>query len=393
MYPGQVYSPAASIEPSGYRVILHHVSLIYGRMQMYPGQKYTPSSLNPILTELYYTMSVWYVEECRCTQIRSTPQSNLVVQNPTILCQFDMWKNAGVPRSNVHPLLIEPSATELYYTMSELYYTMSVWYVEECRCKQVRYNPPTTTNQTACYRALLHHVSLTCERITDAYPGQMYSSLLIFEPSAPTEPCYYTMSSLICGQNGDIPRSDIHHPTNQAQCYRSLLHHVSFTCERMQAYPGQMYTPHSLNPVLQSCLLHHVSLICGQNADVPRSDVLFPLPQLNLVVKSPTTPCQFDMWKNADVPRSDIHPLTNWTSVVQRPTAPGQFHMWKNADVPRSDGSNLVGQSPTTPGHVDPPLSMKPQCYRALLHQVSLICGTECRCTQVRCNPTSTTPH
>ena len=98
-----------------------------------------PQLIEPSATEWCYTMSVWYVEEYRCTQVRSTPQSNLVVQNPTILCQFDMWKNAGVPRSNVHPLLIEPSATELYYTMS-------VWHVEECRCTQIRCTP--SANQT-----------------------------------------------------------------------------------------------------------------------------------------------------------------------------------------------------------------------------------------------------
>ena len=60
------------------------------------------------------------------------------VQNPTTPCQFDMWKNADIPRSDVHPPLIEPSTTELYYTMScgqkndnqtqcsYRYYTMSV---------------------------------------------------------------------------------------------------------------------------------------------------------------------------------------------------------------------------------------------------------------------------
>ena len=61
-----------------------------------------------------------------------------------------------------------------------------------------------------------------------------------------------------------------------------------------------------------------------KNADVPRSDVL-PLPKLNLVVQSPTTPGQFDMWKNADVPRSDVLPLPQSNLVVQSPTTPGQF--------------------------------------------------------------------
>ena len=35
---------------------------------------------------------------------------------------------------------------------------------------------------------------------------------------------------------------------------------------------------------------------------------IYPLPQWNLVVQSPSTPGEFDMWKNADVPRSDIPP-------------------------------------------------------------------------------------
>ena len=102
--------------------LLHYVSLTCGRMQMYPGQMYYPQLIEPSATELYYTMSVWHVEECRCTQVRCTPQSNLVVQNPTILCQFDMWKNAGTT--------------------------------------QVKCTPPA--NWTKCYRALLHNVSFTC---------------------------------------------------------------------------------------------------------------------------------------------------------------------------------------------------------------------------------------
>ena len=94
--------------------------------------------------------------------------------------------------------------------------------------------------------------------------------------------------------------------------------------------------------------------------------MLTPLPQSNLVVQSPTTPGQFAMWKNADVPRSDVppsikpsgqklyytrsvwhveecrHTQVRYTTplidpVVQSPTTPGQFDMWKNADIPRSD--------------------------------------------------------
>ena len=148
----------------------------------------------------YYTMSVWHVEGCRCTQVRCTPpahwtqyyrvvlhhvsshveecrctqvkctlplpQLNLVVKSPTTPCQFDMWKNAGIPRSDVHPQLIEPSATELYYTMS-------VWYVEEYRCTQVRSSPQ--------------------------------SNLVV---QSPTTPCQFDML-----KNAGVPRSDV--PPNQ----------------------------------------------------------------------------------------------------------------------------------------------------------------------------------
>ena len=152
-------------------------------------------------------MSVWHVEECRHTQVRYTTP-----------CHFDMWKNADIPRSDIHPSLIEPSATEPYYTRS-------VSHVEECRCTQVRWIKPSGT-----------------------------------EP-------YYTRSCW--------PPS-----LNQTSHYRVLPHNVSLTCGTVQTYPGQMQ-PH----------LHH-----------PHSS--------NLVLQSPTTPCQFDMWKNADVPRSDVPPTS-----------------------------------------------------------------------------------
>ena len=149
----------------------------------------------------YYTMSVWHVPECTCIQITCTPPSlwNWVVESCTTPCHFDMSKNAHVPMSDVTlhpgnwmqsyrvvlhhvsltcgrmqmypgqmyiPLQIKPSSTELNYSMS-------VWYVIECRCTQVRWIPTTTpTNQTLCYRALVHHVSLKCGRI-QMYPGQM----------------------------------------------------------------------------------------------------------------------------------------------------------------------------------------------------------------------------
>ena len=117
------------------------------------------------------------------------------------------------------------------------------------------------------------------------------------------------------------------------------------------------------------------------------------------MVQSPTTPCQFDMWKNEDVPRSDV-PFPQSNLVVHSPTTPGQFHMWNNADVPRSDVPptplHLVVQSPTTPGQLnmwnnaDIPRSMYPPIKPSGTEHYytrSVWHVEEYRCIQVRCTP------
>ena len=64
--------------------------------------------------------------------------------------------------------------------------------------------------------------------------------------------------------------------------------------------------------------------------------------------------------KNAEIPRADYPPQLNLA--LQSSTTLGQFDMWQNADVPRSG-------VPPTPGY-------QTYWYRALLHQVSLTCGS-----------------
>ena len=142
--------------------------------------------------------------QVRCNPSHNPHQLNPVLHTPTTPYEFDMWKNTDVPSSDVHPPLIKPNAKELYYTMSvwyvkecrftkvrctlpplikpsathpyytmwmwhvdvyiwiqvrctsspiepsatESYYTMSIWHVEECRHTQVRCTPPT--NWTQC---------------------------------------------------------------------------------------------------------------------------------------------------------------------------------------------------------------------------------------------------
>ena len=116
--------------------------------------------LNLHATEPYYTMSVWHVEELQMYPGQMyTPHSlNPVLQSCTTPCQFDMWQNADVPRSDIHPSLIEPSATQPYYTRSSLTCGRMETYPDQT------YIPPPSIEPSA-YRALLHHVSFTCERM------------------------------------------------------------------------------------------------------------------------------------------------------------------------------------------------------------------------------------
>ena len=137
-----------------------------------------------------------------------------------------------------------------------------------------------------------------------------------------------------------------------------------------------MYTPHSLNPALQTC----------------------------------TTPCQFDMWKNADVHRWDVTPHNPCQSnlVLQNPTMPCQFDMWKNADIPRSNACPpLIEPSFTEPYYTmsvwyvvkwtctqvrcdttPPPPLIKPSATEPY-YTMPVWHVEECRHTQVRCTPST----
>ena len=175
-----------------------------------------------------------------------SPQSNPVLQSPTTPCLFDMWKHADISKWDVSPQ-IEPSA-------SEPYYTVSIWHEEVCRHTKMRCIPP---NQTQCCRALQHHMSLTCTRMQmypgQMYPPESKPSASapyytkwvwyvqqckctqirctpLSKPST-THP-YYTIwvwhvDTYIWTQVQCTPLP------NQTQCYRILLYHVCFTCEWM----------------------------------------------------------------------------------------------------------------------------------------------------------------
>ena len=198
--------------------------------------------------------------------------------------------------------------------LSSTYYTRSVWHVEECRCTQVR-----------C--TLLHQLNLVVK--------------------SPTTPGQFDMS-----KNADVLRSDV-----------PLFHQLNLVV-KSPTTPGQFDM--------------------SKNADVLRSDVPL-LHQLNLVVKSPTTPGQFD-----PLPHSQLD------LVVQSSTTSGQFDMWKNADIPRSDvPPPSIKPSDTVPYYtrsVWPPPSIKPS-GKEPYYTRSVWHVEECRCIQVRCTtPSSIKP-
>ena len=120
------------------------------------------------------------------------PKWNSVLHSPTTPCPFDMWNLADIPKWDVSPLF-DPSASEPYYTISIwhveacrhtqmrsippnwsqcfialLHHICLTW-----GSMQTYWNEMYPPNQTQCFRALLHHVCLTCGSM-QTYPNEMY---------------------------------------------------------------------------------------------------------------------------------------------------------------------------------------------------------------------------
>ena len=205
-------------------------------------------------------MSLWYVEEYRCTQVRSNlspnlHQLNLVLQSPTTPCQFDMWKNADVSSSDVptkmNPVAHTPATPYEFDMWTHTYepwcnvpppkqtqcYTLLLHHVHlTCGSMQTYPNEMYPPNGTQYFRAILHHVHLTW-RSMQTYPNEMYPSLI--EPSY-SEP-YYTMSIWHVQACRHTQMRFV--LPNWTQFFRVLLHHVCLTCGSMPTYPNEMYPP------------------------------------------------------------------------------------------------------------------------------------------------------
>ena len=80
-----------------------------------------------------------------------------------------------------------------------------------------------------------------------------------------------------------------------------------------------------------------------------------------LWITCPTTLCQFDMWQNVDASRSDVHPPAHWTECYRVVLHHVSLICGRMQYVPRSDVTLHPGN--------------QIQSYRVLLHHVSLTCG------------------
>ena len=126
-------------------------------------------------------------------------------------------------------------------------------------------------------------------------------------------------------KNTDVPSSDTHPPANQTQCsYTALLHHVSLTCGRMQTYPCEIYHP----PINLSGTEPYYTMSVWHVEAYRHTQVrCIPL----LIAPSATEPYYtMSVWDVEECRNTQVRstPPTNWT-----------------------------------------------QCYRVLLHHVSLTCG------------------
>ena len=121
--------------------------------------------------------------------------------------------------------------------------------------------------------------------------------------------------------------------THETQCFIALLHHVYLTCGRMQTCPNEIIAP--IKPSASERYYTMSSLTCGSMQTYWNE--IYP-PKLIPVFHSPTTPCPFDMWKHADIPKWDVS-SPNLNPVLQSPTTPCPFDMWKHADIPKWDVS------------------------------------------------------
>ena len=104
---------------------------IYSRMHIYPGKTYPPW-IKPRATEPDYPKTVSDIAQCTYTQVRCTPQIELIATQPD--------------------------------------YTKSVSDIAQCTYTQVRHTP---LNQTHCYRAQLHQISFWYSTM-HMYPEHMY---------------------------------------------------------------------------------------------------------------------------------------------------------------------------------------------------------------------------
>ena len=142
--------------------------------------------IEPCPTEPYYTMWVWHVQECKCTQVRWTPQSEPSSTHPATPYEFDMWTHTYEPRCNT------PSQT----------------------------NPVQHTPTMPCPFDMRKHADIPKWDVSPQWNPGLQS---------PTTLCPFDMKK---HAHADISKWDVSLP-NWTQLFKTLLHHVHLTCGSM----------------------------------------------------------------------------------------------------------------------------------------------------------------
>ena len=110
--------------------------------------------------------------------------------------------------------------------------------------------------------------------------------------------------------------------TNWTHLYRALLHQDSITYDRMQWYLVQIDPPHSAH--LYRALLHENSITYWEMHIYQRQME----PPCSPSVQYPTTPKQYYLLRNADIPRAARHPHPcKLNPSLQSPTTPIHYDM------------------------------------------------------------------
>ena len=190
--------------------------------------------------------------------------------------------------------------------------SMEHHYTESLGHDDIKFYPPTVTSWWP--RVVWGQVMMTLALSLG------HDDIKLIEPTC-TEP-YYTRTVLTIAESRhtELLRADRPPKCTEVRCIphqlnlvlelyytRSAWHVAECRCTQVRCIP------HPYPLVIKPCGTEHYYTRWVWHVEVFRcTKVRCTPPQLHLVLQSSTTPGQFDMWQNADVPRSGVLPTPGY---------------------------------------------------------------------------------